>query len=404
MLRGPAEFSRLGTLFVFGCLRPILPIVILISDCLGVLMSRLVVPVLAVGLVLAACGRPPQQQMPPAAVGFITVAERPVALTVELPGRTNPYAVSEIRPQVSGIIQKRLFTEGSTVKQGQALYQIDPAPYRATYDNALATLASTKAKAERFARLLTEHAIAPQDADDARAAYLQAKANVDSARINLNYTRIVSPITGRIGASTVTEGALVTAQQATALTTVSTLDPIYVDVDQSSAELVALKRAVQAGNVNSDGKLTAPVSLKLDDGSPYPLSGKLQFTDVTVDPATGAVQLRALFPNPETLLLPGLYVRATINQGVDPHGILVPQNAVGHNQKGEPTALVIDQKNFARLRLLKTGRAIGNQWQVLEGLKAGDRLITEGLAKVAPDMPVNPQPAGQAAKQASAAR
>jgi membrane fusion protein (multidrug efflux system) len=358
-------------------------------------MSRLVVPVLAVGLVLAACGRPPQQQMPPAAVGFITVAERPVALTVELPGRTNPYAVSEIRPQVSGIIQKRLFTEGSTVKQGQALYQIDPAPYRATYDNALATLASTKAKAERFARLLTEHAIAPQDADDARAAYLQAKANVDSARINLNYTRIVSPITGRIGASTVTEGALVTAQQATALTTVSTLDPIYVDVDQSSAELVALKRAVQAGNVNSDGKLTAPVSLKLDDGSPYPLSGKLQFTDVTVDPSTGAVQLRALFPNPETLLLPGLYVRATINQGVDPHGILVPQNAVGHNQKGEPTALVIDQKNFARLRLLKTGRAIGNQWQVLEGLKAGDRLITEGLAKVAPDMPVNPQPAAQ---------
>jgi membrane fusion protein (multidrug efflux system) len=220
----------------------------------------------------------------------------------------------------------------------------------------------------------------------------------------LNYTRIVSPITGRIGASTVTEGALVTAQQATALTTVSTLDPIYVDVDQSSAELVALKRRVQAGNVNSDGKLTAPVSLKLDDGSPYPLSGKLQFTDVTVDPSTGAVQLRAIFPNPETLLLPGLYVRATINQGVDPHGILVPQNAVGHNQKGEPTALVIDQKNFARLRLLKTGRAVDGNWQVLEGLKPGDRLITEGLAKVAPDMPVNPQPAGQAPKQAAAAR
>jgi membrane fusion protein (multidrug efflux system) len=381
-----------------------LPIVILISDCLGVLMSRLVVPVLALGLVLAACGRPQQQQMPSAAVGFITVAERPVALTVELPGRTNPFAVSEIRPQISGIVQKRLFTEGSTVKQGQALYQIDPAPYRAAYDNALATLASTKAKTERFTRLVTEHAIAPQDADDARAAYLQAKANADAARINLNYTRIVSPITGRIGASTVTEGALVTAQQATALTTVSTLDPIYVDVDQSSAELVALKRRVQAGNVNSDGKLTAPVSLKLDDGSPYPLSGKLQFTDVTVDPSTGAVQLRAIFPNPETLLLPGLYVRATINQGVDPHGILVPQNAVGHNQKGEPTALVIDQKNFARLRLLKTGRAVDGNWQVLEGLKPGDRLITEGLAKVAPDMPVNPQPAGQAPKQAAAAR
>jgi membrane fusion protein (multidrug efflux system) len=382
-----------------------LPIVILISDVWivwGLLMSRLVVPVLAIGLALAACGRPQQQQMPPAAVGVITVTEQPVPLTVELPGRTNPFAVSEIRPQVSGIIQKRLFTEGSTVKRGQPLYQIDPAPYRAVYDNALATLASTKAKTERYARLLSEHAIAPQDADDARAAYLQAKANADAARINLGYTRITAPITGRIGASTVTEGALVTAQQATALTTISTLDPIYVDVDQSSAELVALKRAVQAGNVNSSGPLTANVSLKLDDGSPYPLTGKLQFTDVTVDPATGAVQLRAIFPNPETLLLPGLYVRATINQGVDPHGILVPQNAIGHNQKGEPTALVVDQKNIARLRLLKTGRAIGSDWQVLEGLKPGDKVITEGLAKVAPDAPVNPQPAGQVAGQAAA--
>jgi len=194
----------------------------------------------------------------------------------------------------------------------------------------------------------------------------------------------------------VTEGALVTAQQATALTTVSTLDPIYVDVNQSSAELVALKRAVQAGNANSGGAMTAEVSLKLDDGSPYPLKGRLQMTDVTVDPATGAVQLRAIFPNPENLLLPGLYVRATINQGVDPHGILVPQNAVGHNQKGDPTALVIDNKNIARLRTLKTGRTVGNQWQVLEGLKAGDRLITEGLTKAMPDLPVNPQPAGAA--------
>jgi membrane fusion protein (multidrug efflux system) len=398
---------RSGNLFALGCLRHILPIVILISDCLnclGVLMSRLVVPVLAIGLVLAACGRPQQQQMPPAAVGFITIAEQPVPLTVELPGRTNPFAVSEIRPQISGIVQKRLFTEGSVVKRGQPLYQIDPAPYRAAYDNALATLASTKAKTERFARLMSEHAIAPQDADDARAAYLQAKANTDAARINLNYTRIIAPITGRIGASTVTEGALVTAQQATALTTVSTLDPIYVDVDQSSSELVALKRAAQAGNVNSSGPLTANVSLKLDDGSLYPQTGRLQFTDVTVDPATGAVQLRAIFPNPETLLLPGLYVRATINQGVNPRGILVPQSAVGHNQKGEPTVLVVDQKNFARLRLLKTGRAIGNDWQVLEGLKPGDKVITEGLAKAAPDMPVNPQPAGQAAKPAAAAR
>jgi len=367
-------------------------------------MPRFILPALAMSLVLAACDRPQQQmQMPPANIGYTVVKEQPVPLLVELPGRTNPFAVSEIRPQVSGMIQKRLFVEGSTVKQGQPLYQIDPAPYRAAYDNAVATLASTKAKTERYARLLTEHAIAPQDADDARAAYLQAKANADAARINLNYTRIIAPITGRISASSVTEGALVTAQQATALATVSTLDPIYVDVDQSSTELVALKRAVQAGNVNSGGKLTAEVSLKLDDGSVYPVKGKLQMTDVTVDPSTGAVRLRALFSNPDTLLLPGLYVRAVINQGVDPHGILVPQNAVGRNQKGDPTALVVDNKNFARLKLLKTGRAVGNNWQVLDGLKPGDRLITEGLAKVMPDMPVKPEPAAQSAKPLAAA-
>jgi membrane fusion protein, multidrug efflux system len=347
---------------------------------------------LAFGLVLTGCGQPQQQQMPPPEVGYITIQEQPVALTVELPGRTNPFAVSEIRPQINGIVQKRLFAEGSTVKAGQALYQIDPSLYQATYENALATLADAKAKADRYAILLTQNAIAPQDADDAKAAYLQAKANADTARINLGYTRIASPITGRIGPSTVTEGALVVAQQATALDTVSTLDPIYVDVDQSSAELLALKRAVQAGNVNSGGALSAEVSLKLDDGSTYPLKGKLQFTDVTVDPATGAVQLRALFPNPDNILLPGLYVRATINQGTDPHGILAPQSAIGHDQKGQPTALVVDEKNMARLRVLKTGRTIGMNWQVLSGLKPGDRLITEGLAKVMPDMPVKPVP------------
>ena len=352
---------------------------------------------LAFGLSLAltGCGRPQQHQMPPPEAGFITIREQPVALSVELPGRTSPFAVSEIRPQINGIVQKRLFVEGSTVKAGQPLYQIDPSLYQATLENALATLADAKAKAERYASLLRQNAIAPQDADDARAAYLQAKANADTARINLGYTRITSPIGGRIGPSTVTEGALVVAQQATALDTVSTLDPIYVDVDQSSAELLALKRAIKAGNVNPGGALTAEVSLKLDDGSTYPLKGKLQFTDVTVDPATGAVQLRAIFPNPDNILLPGLYVRATINQGVDPHGILAPQSAVSHDQKGQPTALVIDNKNMARLRILKTGRAIGTDWQVLDGLKPGDRLITEGLAKVMPDMPVNPKPAAQ---------
>lgn len=346
---------------------------------------------LASCLVLANCGQPPQQKMPPPQVGVVVIKETPITLTTELPGRTSPYAVSEIRPQISGIVQARLFVEGSTVKAGQALYQIDPAPYQAAYAAAAANLASAKTRADRYAILVGQNAIAPQTNDDAKAAYLAAKAQADAARINLNYTRITSPITGRIGASTVTVGALVTAQQATALTTVSTLDPIYVDVDQSSTELVSLKRAAQAGNLDSQGPLTARVSLKLDDGSAYPQEGKLQFTDVTVDPSTGSVRLRAIFPNPDGLLLPGLYVRATINQGVDPHGILAPQQAVSRSEKGEPTALVVDAKNFARLRVLKTGRSVNGHWQVLDGLKAGDKVIVEGLQKVQPDMPVTPQ-------------
>jgi membrane fusion protein, multidrug efflux system len=354
-------------------------------------MLRHALPALALGLALTACGQPAQPKMPPTMVGVTIIKESVVTLTTELPGRTSPFAVSEVRPQVSGIILKRLFVEGSTVTRGQPLYQIDPAPYRAAYDNALATLASTKVKAERYQRLLAENAIAPQDVDDARAAYLQAKANADAARINLGYTRITASISGRISASSVTEGALVTAQQATALATISTLNPIYVDVDQSSAELVALRRAIQAGTVSQSGALTAAVTLKLDDGSTYPQEGKLQFTDVTVDPSTGAVRLRAIFPNPDGILLPGLYVRATINQGVDPHGILAPQQGVSRNEKGEPTALVVDAKNIARLRVLKTGRAINGQWQVLDGLKPGDRMIVEGVAKVQPDMPVVPQ-------------
>ncbi|HEU0162228.1 MAG TPA: efflux RND transporter periplasmic adaptor subunit [Rhizomicrobium sp.] len=362
-------------------------------------MSRRI-SLLACGLVLgaglSACDQAPQQQMPPAQVGVITIKEQPVMLTTELPGRTSPYAVSEIRPQISGIVKARLFEEGSTVKAGQALYQIDPAPYQAAYAAAAASLASAKTRADRYAVLLKENAISPQNNDDARATYLAAKAQADAARINLNYTRITAPISGRIGASTVTAGALVTAQQATALTTVSTLDPIYVDVDQSSAELVALKRAAQAGSVDEGGAQTARVKLKLEDGSDYAHEGKLQFTDVTVDPSTGAVRLRALFPNPEGLLLPGLYVRATITQGVDPKGILAPQPAVGRDERGQPTALVVDEKNIARLRILKTGRAIGPDWQVLDGLKPGDRLIVEGRGRVQPDMPVVPQPVGAA--------
>jgi len=353
-------------------------------------MLRRLVPAVVLAAGLTACGQPPQQKLPPPVVGFITVQEQPVQLTAELPGRTDPFAVSEVRPQVSGIILHRLFTEGSTVKAGQALYQIDPAPYQAAYDNANATLADAKAKADRYASLLKANAIAPQDADDAQAAYLTAKANVETARINLNYTKITAPITGRIGASSVTEGALVTASQTNTLATISTLDPIYVDINQSSSELLALRRALAAGQI---GGGTADVTLKLDDGSDYGQHGKLQFTDVTVDQTTGAVQLRAIFPNPDGILLPGMYVRATVIEGVDAHGILVPQQAVSHDAKGEPTALVVDDKNIARLMVLTTGRSVGGDWQVLSGLKAGDKLIVDGMLKALPDAPVMPTPA-----------
>jgi len=342
---------------------------------------------------LAGCGeqggQPPQ--MPPASVGVLTIAEQAVSLANELPGRTSPFAISEVRPQISGIVTRRLFTEGSNVRAGQPLYQIDPAPYRAVLDSAEATLGSSRAKAERYATLLKQNAISAQDNDDAQAAYKLAQATVQSARINMNFTRIAAPISGRIGASAVTEGALVTAQQAQALATISTLDPIYVDIYQSSNELIALQRAVSLGGVDSKSPATAAVTLKFDDGTSYAHEGKLQFTDVTVDPSTGAVRLRAIFPNKEGLLLPGLYVRAVVTQGIDTRGILIPQNAVGRDTKGDPTVMVVDAKNLARLRPIKTGRAVGNQWQVTEGLKVGDKVIVEGLAKVQPDMPVAPQ-------------
>jgi membrane fusion protein, multidrug efflux system len=353
-------------------------------------MSRRFAVVALLAAALSACGQHQQPKFPPPVVGFVVIKEQPVQLTAELPGRTDPYAVSDVRPQVTGIILHRLFTEGSTVKAGQPLYQIDPAPYQATYESAVANLATTKVKSERYASLLAVNAIAPQDADDAKAAYLQAKAAVDTARINLDYTKITAPISGRIGASSVTEGALVTAQQATALATISTLDPIYVDIDQSSDELLALKRAFQAGQIGAGG---VDVSLKLSDGSDYPQKGKLQFTDVTVDQTTGAVRLRAIFPNPDELLLPGLYVRATVTEGVDPHGVLAPQQGISHDAKGQPTALVLDDQNMARLRVLKTGRAVGGDWQVLDGLKPGDKMIVEGLQKAQPDMKVTPMPA-----------
>lgn len=347
----------------------------------------------AAGLLLCACDPAPKVKPPPPAVGVTVIREQAIALSAELPGRTAPFAVSEIRPQVSGIIRKRLFTEGATVQAGQPLYQIDPAPYRAAHERALAQLASAQGRAGRYATLVRANAIAAQVHDDAQSAYLQAKADVEAARINLDYTRIAAPIAGRIGASSVTEGALVTAQQAAALATIATLDPIYVDIDQSSSELLALRRAAKERQLDSHAPLTAPVRLKLADGSLYPMEGRLQFTDVMVDPTTGAVRLRALFPNPEGMLLPGLHVSAILTQGLEPRGILAPQHGVGRDEKGQAIAYVLDAQNIAHLRVLKTGRAVGPNWQVLEGLKPGDRMVVEGLLRVKDGLKVAPQPA-----------
>lgn len=340
-------------------------------------------------LAIAACGPEKPQRPPPPTVGVVVIKAEPVQLTADLPGRTDPYAVSEVRPQVSGILKKRLFVEGSAVKAGEPLYQIDPAPYKAAYDNATAALLAAKTKAERYAKLMKVNAIAPQDYDDAQAAYKQALANVQTAKINLGYTTIRAPISGRIGRSSVTEGALVTADQANALATIQTLDPIYVDITQSSVELLNLKQAMEGGRLTDKGPASAKAMLTLDNGTQYPASGMLQFSEVSVDQTTGSVLLRAIFPNPNGILLPGMFVRAKIVEGIDPKAILVPQQGVSHDAKGNPTALVVDAKGFARLRMLTTSRAIGDKWLVTKGLEPRDKVIVEGLQHVQPDMPVH---------------
>lgn len=345
-------------------------------------------------LALAACGKSNTgyQQGPPD-VGVVTIQYKHAELTTELPARTTPYKTSDVRPQVNGILKALLFTEGGSVKAGQPLYQIDPAPYQAAYDNAVAALATAKAKAARYAALVKQQAVAPQDYDDAVAAYKQALANTKTARINLDYTKITAPISGRIGRSAFTQGALVTADQATALATIQTLDPIYVDMNQSSAELLQLEKAAANGDLTRGGAATAAVRLTLDDGTAYPLQGKLQFSEVTVDPNTGAVVLRAIFPNPNGLLLPGMYVRATVIEGLTDKAILIPQLAVTRDTKGNPTATVVDRQGVARLANLTLGQTVGNDWLVTSGLRPGDRLVVEGLQKVQIDKPVHALPA-----------
>jgi membrane fusion protein (multidrug efflux system) len=362
-------------------------------------------------LVLSACGSHPQRgPMPTPAVGYAAVRAEPVTLTTELPGRTSPYLTSEVRPQISGIIKARLFKEGGSVRQGQALYEIDPAPYKAALDQAQAQLASaeaslstTKLKAERYGDLLKINGVARQDYDDAEAAHRQAeaavaqnKAAVESARINLGYTRVTAPISGRIGRSAYTPGALVQAGQTNALATIQALDPIYVDVAQSADELLRLRRDMAGGSLQDAGPATARVKLMLQDGTPYDQEGSLKFSEVTVDPSTGSVILRAEFPNPKGVLLPGLFVRAVIAQGVQSAAILAPQHAVSHNERGQPTAFVIGPDGKAELRLLETSRAVGDNWLVTRGLKPGDRLIVDGLINVQPGAPVKASPAGRA--------
>jgi len=340
---------------------------------------------------------------PPADVSVVTLKEEPVTLTTELPGRTSAFRVSDVRPQVNGVLQKRLFVEGADVVEGQQLYQIDPAPYQATLDTALAAEQKAQATAnvadvslKRDQGLLASHAISQQDVDNALATYQEAQADVasanaaiETAKINLQYTKVLSPITGRTGRS-ITEGALVTANQTQALVTIQQLDPIYVDVSQSVTVMLRLERELAAGQIKSAGGNQVPVKLKFEDGSDYDEDGLLQFSETNVDQATGSVILRAVFPNPKHLLLPGMFVRAEIEEGVNENGVLVPQQAVTHDVKGNATAFVVTPDNKVELRTLQTTRALGDKWLVSSGLAAGDRVVVEGLQKIQPGATVNP--------------
>jgi membrane fusion protein (multidrug efflux system) len=363
---------------------------------------------LASGL-LAGCGDKGEAgqgagEMPPAAVDVVTLHAAPLQLMSELTGRTAPLRVAEVRPQVNGIILKRLFTEGSDVKAGQLLYQIDPAVYQAAVASAKANLAKAQAneqsarlKAQRYAELVKVKAISRQEYDDADAAWKQqvaeigaAKAALQSANINLAYTRITAPISGRIGKSAVTEGALVTAQQADSLTSISQLDPMYVDVRQSTADLLRLKRQVAAGKLTQGKQDGAKVSFQLEDGSQYGEQGTLQFSDVTVDETTGMVTLRVLVPNPHDLLLPGMFMRATLQEGERPEGLLVPQTAVTRTPKGGATVMVVTADNKVELREVQLSRVVGDSWVVESGLDAGEKVIVAGLQKVKPGAVVAP--------------
>ena len=330
-------------------------------------------------------------------VGFVTLKAEPFALTTELPGRAQPFRIAEVRPQVDGIIQKRLFTEGSDVKAGQQLYQIDDAVYQAVYKSAQASLASTKSLADRYALLVEEQAVSKQAYDEARATNLQAEADLERARINVRYTKVLAPISGRIGRSAVTEGALVSSGQAQELAIIQQLDPIYVDVTQPARDLLVLRRHLAEGRLQKAGENAAKATLTLEDGSAYQHEGKLEFSEVSVDAGTGSVVLRAVFPNPDKVLMPGMFVHARLVAGVKSEAILAPQQGITRTPTGQATALVVNAENKVEARQVTTARTVGNRWLVTEGLNAGDRLITEGLQFIAPGVEVNPVPASNVA-------
>lgn len=365
---------------------------------------------------LSACSRQaaPPQGSQPIPVTVVTLRSTNVTLTRELPGRSTAYLVAEVRPQVNGIVAKRLFTEGSVVKAGQPLYQLDDATYRADLNSAEANLARAQAtlvtarlNAKRSAELVKLDAVSQQDDENAAAALREAEADVkaaqaaaDRARTVLGYAAITSPITGRIGKSNVTQGALVTANQDQPLTTVQQLDPMYVDLTQSSAEFLELRKALASGTLKATRDL--PVTILLEDGTHYEHPGKLAFSDVTVDPTTGSFGLRVVVPNPDYLLLPGMYVRAVVGDGERKDALLVPQQGVSRDQKGQTMAMVVTADNKVEPRQVRVSRAIGNQWLVEEGLAAGDRVIVEGLQKIQPGAPVQATEAGAAPPAAAA--
>jgi len=405
--------------------------------------------VLLSSLLLNGCERQaPSQPQPVTEVATVTVQTQRVVLTNELPGRTSPYRVAEIRPQVSGIIQRRLFDEGALVKAGVVLYQIDPAPFQAAYDNSAANLAVVRkgldrARAvveasiagvtrqqatlefarthrRRFEELFKGNFVSASDRDQAvtdaavaeatlraaeaqvesdreavaaaKAAIQQAEAALETVRINLGYTRITAPISGRIGKSNVTEGALVTALQPLALATIQQLDPIYIDVPQSTTELLRLQRRLEEGRLKQNGTKQKRVKLILEDGAAYPSEGTLQFRDVTVDPTTGVVILRIIFPNPEGILLPGMFVQAVVTEGVNEQAILIPQQSVSRDPKGNPIALIVDSAGKVQQRMLSLDRAVDDKWLVASGLAPGDRVIAEGMQKVRPGASVKVLP------------